>query len=120
MPVGFGFSFLQHRSQRNFLWFSTEISLYSIQRLGTMHQDSLSGILLCFRRYRASINAYMKKMFRQAKLAPEQRDFQRIIWRESSADDICLYLYGRATEITTSHRGCTDASLWGYSLHDDI
>ncbi|XP_036345870.1 uncharacterized protein LOC118755131, partial [Rhagoletis pomonella] len=70
---------------------STGVSLNDIQLVGPALQDSLSSILLRFRRFRVAITADIEKMFRQVLVAPEHRDYQRIIWRESPADDIGIY-----------------------------
>lgn len=70
---------------------STGVSLNDIQLVGPTLQDSLSSILLRFRRYRVAITADIEKMFRQVLVTPEHRDYQRIIWRESPADDIRVY-----------------------------
>ncbi|XP_054085783.1 uncharacterized protein LOC128921654 [Zeugodacus cucurbitae] len=70
---------------------STGVSLNDIQLVGPTLQDSLSSILLRFRRYRVAITADIEKMLRQVLVAPEHRDYQRIIWRESPDDDIQVY-----------------------------
>ncbi|XP_017482097.1 PREDICTED: uncharacterized protein LOC108371108 [Rhagoletis zephyria] len=70
---------------------STGVSLNDVQLVGPALQDSLGSILLRFRRFRVAITADIGKMFRQVLVAPEHRDNQRIIWRESPADDIRVY-----------------------------
>ncbi|XP_039949942.1 uncharacterized protein LOC120767769 [Bactrocera tryoni] len=70
---------------------STRISLNDVQLVGPTLQDSLSIILLRFRRYRVAITADIEKMFRQVLVAPRHRHYQRIIWRESPADDIRVH-----------------------------
>ncbi|XP_017477979.1 PREDICTED: uncharacterized protein LOC108367793 [Rhagoletis zephyria] len=70
---------------------SSGVSLNDVQLVGPALQDSLGSILLRFRRFRVAITADIEKMFRQVLVAPEHRDYQRIIWRESPADDIRVY-----------------------------
>ncbi|XP_036329656.1 uncharacterized protein LOC118741790 [Rhagoletis pomonella] len=70
---------------------STGVSLNDIQLVGPALQDSLCSILLRFRRFRVAITADIEKMFRQVLVAQEHRDYQRIIWRESPAEDIRVY-----------------------------
>ena len=70
---------------------STGISSNDIQLVGPTLQDSLSSILLRFRRYRVAITADIEKMFRQVVVASEHRDYQRIIWRKSAENKIRVY-----------------------------
>ncbi|XP_036320476.1 uncharacterized protein LOC118734987 [Rhagoletis pomonella] len=70
---------------------STGASLNDIQLVGPSLPDSLGSILHRFRRFRVAITADIEKIFRQVLVAPEHRDYQRIIWRESPADDIRVY-----------------------------
>ncbi|XP_036340711.1 uncharacterized protein LOC118750083 [Rhagoletis pomonella] len=70
---------------------STGVSLNDIQLVGPALQDSLGSILLRFRRFRVAITADIEKIFRQVLVTPEHRDYQRIIWCESPADEIRVY-----------------------------
>lgn len=44
-----------------------------------------------FRMGRIGLTADVKKMFRQAEIAPDQYDLQRIFWRESANEPIREY-----------------------------
>ncbi|XP_050324432.1 uncharacterized protein LOC126755732 [Bactrocera neohumeralis] len=104
---------------------STGISLNDVQLVGPTVQDSLSSILLRFRRYRVAITADIEKMFRQVLVAPEHRDYQRIIWRESPADDIRVYrlktiTYGMACSPYNAVRTLQQCAYDNYAVVPDL
>ncbi|XP_024881954.1 uncharacterized protein LOC112461104 [Temnothorax curvispinosus] len=61
---------------------------------------ALTEILLWWRRHRFVFAADIEKMYRQIEVHPEDRDLQRIVWRESPSDVLLEFLlimltYGR-------------------------
>ncbi|XP_036318216.1 uncharacterized protein LOC118733101 [Rhagoletis pomonella] len=70
---------------------SNGLSLNDLQLVGSPIQDSLINIILRFRRYAVAITADVEKMFRQVLVAPQDRDFQRILWRESPSEEVITY-----------------------------
>ncbi|XP_053968638.1 uncharacterized protein LOC128870065 [Anastrepha ludens] len=73
------------------------LSLNDIQLVGFPIQDSLINIILRFRRYAIAITADVEKMFRQVLVAPQERDFQRILWRESPSEEVITYRLSTVT-----------------------
>ena len=65
---------------------STGTSLNEILMVGLKIQNDLLAILLRFRFYPIVFSADIAKMYRQVILADEDKDFQRILWRENSAE----------------------------------
>lgn len=51
---------------------------------GPRQQETLSSILLRWRRYKIAISADVKKMYRQIWVRPAHQDYQRIVWRETA------------------------------------
>ena len=51
-------------------------------------QDELVHLLLRFRKHVVGVTADIKQMYRQIRVAPEDTEFQRILWRDSSSDPI--------------------------------
>lgn len=66
-------------------------SFNDIQLAGPRVQDDLYAIILQFRLGRVGINADIKKMFRQVRIDKDQRDMQRIFWREGPQQPLCEY-----------------------------
>ncbi|XP_017892659.1 uncharacterized protein LOC108632519 [Ceratina calcarata] len=64
---------------------------------GPALQSDLALILLNWRRYRYAFTADVVKMFRQIRVAPDDQDFQRIVWSPSRSDPP---IYFRSTTIT--------------------
>lgn len=52
------------------------------QCTGPRLQGDLVDLVVRFRRGKVALSADVKKMFRQVRIAPEQLDYQRILWRE--------------------------------------
>ncbi|XP_053956247.1 uncharacterized protein LOC128861894 [Anastrepha ludens] len=76
---------------------SNGLSLNDIQLVGSPIQDSLINIILRFRRYAIAITADVEKMFRQVLVAAQDRDFQRILWRESPSEEVITYRLSTVT-----------------------
>ncbi|XP_017494820.1 PREDICTED: uncharacterized protein LOC108382961 [Rhagoletis zephyria] len=103
---------------------STGVSLNDIQLVGPTIQDSLVNILLRFRRYRVAITADIEKMFGQVLVTSEHQDLQRIIWRESPADNIGVYrlktvTYGMASSPYNAVRALQQCAVDNCSVSRD-
>lgn len=61
----------------------TGLSLNSLLDPGHKQQQDLSQIILKWRKHRIVITGDIEKMFRQILVAPEDRDLQRIVWRNN-------------------------------------
>lgn len=70
---------------------STGVSLNDTQLVGPTIQDSLLHIIFRFRRFLIALTADVEKMFRQILVAPEHRQFQGILWRESPKRNLDVY-----------------------------
>lgn len=70
---------------------TTGQSLNDIQHKGSRVQDVLVFILMRFRRYPVAVTADVEKMFRQIVVEPEQRKWQKILWREDPDEDLVAY-----------------------------
>ncbi|XP_008182967.1 uncharacterized protein LOC103309407 [Acyrthosiphon pisum] len=68
-------------------------------------KNDLVTILMRFRKHQVVIKADVEKMFRQIRVAEEDQDWQRIVWRSQS--DKALELY----RLTTVTYGTTSASF---------
>lgn len=66
-------------------------SLNDILVRGPTVQDDIFAILSRLRRHRYVIMANVEKMYRQIKIAPEDCDLQRIVWRSSPTDELLSY-----------------------------
>ncbi|XP_015375644.1 PREDICTED: uncharacterized protein LOC107170130 [Diuraphis noxia] len=84
---------------------SSSRSLNDVLMCGPSVQDDLCAILMRFRKYQFVITADVEKMFRQIKIDPSDRDFQRVLWR--LAPDEALETY----RLTTVTYGTTPASF---------
>ncbi|XP_054086711.1 uncharacterized protein LOC128921877 [Zeugodacus cucurbitae] len=104
------------RSQRNSAWCSTLRHLPALeshsttQLVGPTLQDSLSSILLRFRRYRVAITADIEKMFRQVLIAPEHRDYQtNHLERQAALARTAILTSFYVDDFLTSCESATDA-----------
>ena len=69
----------------------TGISLNNKLLTGPTIQDDLMSIIMRWRKYRIAIRADIAKMYRQILIREEDVDYQRILWRESSNQDLEEY-----------------------------
>lgn len=67
---------------------TTGYSLNSLLLNGSISQDELFSIILRLRTHKFVFIADVEKMFRQILIHPEQRDLQRIVWKENMQDEI--------------------------------
>ncbi|XP_055307797.1 uncharacterized protein LOC129571937, partial [Sitodiplosis mosellana] len=67
------------------------ISINDIQLNGEKVQPELITTLMRFRTHRVALTADVSKMYRQILIAEDQRDMQRILWRESTDEPVREY-----------------------------
>ncbi|XP_043263915.1 uncharacterized protein LOC122404086 [Colletes gigas] len=67
---------------------SSGLSLNDTLLIGPTIQDTLFSILIRFRQHAFVLIADMEKMYRQIIVHPDDRKYQRILWRESTAEAI--------------------------------
>lgn len=98
---------------------NTGVSLNDILRVGPTIQDDLSSLLTRWRKFPIAFTADLEKMYRQIRIANEDLDFQRIVWRSSPHKRIQDYqlqtvTYGTACAqflaIRTLHQLANDGS----------
>lgn len=78
------------------------VSLNDTLMVGRILQDNIIDIILRFRLHVIAITADLQRMYRQVLVHPDDRDFQRIVWRFSPSDSIGEYrlntlTYGQAS-----------------------
>ncbi|XP_055615150.1 uncharacterized protein LOC129761453 [Toxorhynchites rutilus septentrionalis] len=83
----------------------TALSLNDVLMVGPVVQSDLYSIVLRFRKYRYVFSADITKMYRQILVAPEDRTYQRILWRESPSDPL------RVLQLNTVTYGTASASF---------
>lgn len=76
---------------------STGISLNDTLLNGPILQDTLYKLLLRFRSYSYVLTADIEKMFRQIRVHPDDRIFQRILWRDSRDQPVKTYQLNTVT-----------------------
>lgn len=65
--------------------------------VGPVIQDSLFAILLRFRKHKYVLSSDVTKMYRQVFVQSDQRNLQRIVWRENSSDQLHHYSLNTVT-----------------------
>lgn len=93
-------SFLQTGRYILRLPFRGKTSLNDCLHNGPNIQRDLRKILLRWRIHRYVFTADKEKMFRQIKIAHKDKNFQRILWREHSADPIQEFKLNTVTDGT--------------------
>ena len=81
---------------------TTGLSLNDIQFTEPSLQADIFAALLIFRQHRFIVTADIEKMYRQVLIAPSQRCFQRILWRETPTDELLTYELNTVTYGTVS------------------
>lgn len=59
--------------------------------MGGSHQRDIFTLFLQFRTYKYAFSSDIEKMYRQIWIEPSQRDFLRIVWRDSENESIKTY-----------------------------
>lgn len=78
------------------------VSLNDLQYVGPTIQDDLCAIILRFRFHRFVLGADIVKMYRQILIHPDQRCFQKILWRDNPCKPISTYELNTVTYGTAS------------------
>ncbi|XP_037932864.1 uncharacterized protein LOC119667632 [Teleopsis dalmanni] len=78
------------------------LSLNEVMMKGPLVQDDLLSIILRFRCYKYAITADVTKMYRQAWVTDDDANYQTILWRSSSDENIKAYRLRTITYGTTS------------------
>ncbi|XP_072377793.1 uncharacterized protein [Diabrotica undecimpunctata] len=73
------------------------LSLNRIQAIGPVLQDDLLSITLRFRKYNYVMSSDIAKMYRQVLIVPEQRQLQKVLWRENPNDNLTTYTLNTVT-----------------------
>ena len=81
---------------------TSQISVNDILMIGPNIQQDLFTILVKFRLHRYILSADITKMYRQIWIDSEQRDLQRIIWRDHQQDALQTYRLKTVTYGLTS------------------
>ncbi|XP_032690610.1 uncharacterized protein LOC116853592 [Odontomachus brunneus] len=72
-------------------------SLNDILMIGPTIQNSLIEIMIRFRMHKIALTGDIKKMYRQVIIDPQDRDYQRILWRYSLDEPIREYRLNTVT-----------------------
>ncbi|GBM05052.1 hypothetical protein AVEN_60237-1 [Araneus ventricosus] len=81
---------------------SNGLSLNAIQMNGGLTQEDLFSIMLRFRKHKFVFSADIRKMYRMILVDPQQRDLQRIVWKNGKSDTVKTYKLNTVTYGTTS------------------
>ncbi|GBN54606.1 hypothetical protein AVEN_53101-1 [Araneus ventricosus] len=81
---------------------SNGLSLNDIQMNGGLTQEDLFYIMLRFRKHKFVFSADIRKMYRMILVDPQQRDLQRIVWKNGENDTVKTYKLNTVTYGTTS------------------
>ncbi|XP_043264280.1 uncharacterized protein LOC122404410 [Colletes gigas] len=81
---------------------SSGLSLNDVQLVGPTVQDDLFSIIVRFRKHRFVLSADVEKMYRQVLVRPEDRKYQRILWRPCVDGPINTYELNTVTYGTSS------------------
>ncbi|GBO22433.1 hypothetical protein AVEN_3858-1 [Araneus ventricosus] len=78
------------------------VSLNDILMIGPKNQDDLFAIILRFRSHSIAVTSDLQKMYRQVNIENEDRNFQKILWRDNPSSPIktyrlCAVTYGTAS-----------------------
>lgn len=73
------------------------VSFNQLQYIGPTIQNELISIILRFRIHRFVLGADIVKMYRQILIHPEQRCFQKILWRKNTTQPISTYQLNTVT-----------------------
>lgn len=73
------------------------ISLNETQLVGEKLQPDLFVLLINFRRYQFGMTADIEKMYRQVLVHPDDRKYQKIVWRNNESEPIRVYQLNTVT-----------------------
>ncbi|XP_076301461.1 uncharacterized protein LOC143219343 [Lasioglossum baleicum] len=75
----------------------SQSSLNDALHVGPNLLPQLSDVILRWRKHRFVVTADITKMYRQILVHPEDRDFQRILWRQTETQQVCEYQLNTVT-----------------------
>ncbi|GBO15194.1 hypothetical protein AVEN_145904-1 [Araneus ventricosus] len=78
------------------------LSLNDIQMNGGLTQEDLFSIMLRFRKHKFVFSADIRKMYRMILVDLQQRDLQRIVWKNGENDNVKTYKLNTVMYDTTS------------------
>ena len=81
---------------------TSNLSLNDVLCVGPAIQYDLFNILINFRQHKIAFTADISKMYRQVRIREEQRDLQRIIWRNDVTEPLGIYKLNTVTYGTSS------------------
>ncbi|GBN80229.1 hypothetical protein AVEN_195410-1 [Araneus ventricosus] len=81
---------------------SNGLSLNDIQMNGCLSQEDLFSITLRFHKHKFIFSADIRKMYGMILVHPQQRDLQRIVWKNGENDTVKTYKLNTVTYGTTS------------------
>nr|CAH7718716.1 unnamed protein product [Callosobruchus chinensis] len=101
---------------------ATGVSLNSLQMVGPIFQPDLLAILLSFRFHEIILSSDIKMMYRMVLINPDQRHFQKIIWRESPDQPMSVFQLNTVTYGTASGSFLAIRSLFQvvYEVEDEF
>lgn len=67
------------------------VSLNDVQMVGPVVQNELLTTLIRFRQYNYVVSADVSKMYCQISVSPDQRKYQRILWRQDPSEELSMY-----------------------------
>lgn len=91
---------------------SSGYSLNDLLKVGPSIQDSLFSILIRARQYKFLLTGDIAKMYHQVLVAEEDRDLQRILWREDESKPIQEFRLNTVTYGTASASYLSTRCLW--------
>ncbi|CAH2097522.1 unnamed protein product [Euphydryas editha] len=98
---------------------SSGFALNDILMVGPNIQESLFSILIRARQYQFLLTGDIEKMYRQVLVAEEDRDLQRILWRDDESQPIQMYKLNTTTYGTASASYLSTRCLWQLGEEQD-
>lgn len=87
---------------------SSGLSLNDVLKIGPQIQNGLFSTIVKFRKHNVVMVADIQKMYRQVVLNPDDREYQKLIWREDPSENLKCY------RLNTITYGTASASFWRY------
>lgn len=75
---------------------------HPMENRGEIRQSDMISIMLRLRKYKIAITADVEKMYRQIWVHSDQRDLQRVLWRQNSTDKVEEYTLNTVTYGTSN------------------
>lgn len=81
---------------------ATGLSLNNVLKVGPTIQEDLFSILIRFRKHSVVLVGDLSKMYRQILISEDERDLQRILWRNSPSEEVRHFQLNTVTYGTAS------------------